>query len=171
MRSTLTLLLLGLGSIAMAQTPEILAAEFERARKITLSYLEAMPVDNYSFRPQDGTRTFSEQMLHAAQGTFNLIANATGMERRYAGKNLEKDVSLQNAVEVKRLVNESYDFAIEAIRGMDAQKFGDKVKSGPFEVTRFGWAFKAFEHIAHHRGQAAIYLRLAGVEPPAYQLF
>jgi uncharacterized damage-inducible protein DinB len=30
---------------------------------------------------------------------------------------------------------------------------------------------KALEHHAHHRGQAAVYLRLVGVAPPNQRLF
>jgi uncharacterized damage-inducible protein DinB len=157
--------------LGTAQTVDELVSEFERARKITLSYLDAMPPDKYGFRPKKEIRTFSEQILHASQGTFNLVANATGAERKYGDQNLEKDPALQSKAEVTRLVNESFDFAISAIQEMDSEKMGELVKAGPFEVTRFGWLLKAFEHITHHRGQTAIYLRLAGVEPPRYQLF
>ncbi len=54
---------------------------------------------------------------------------------------------------------------------MDPAQFEDIVERGPFKVTRLGWVQKAKEHINHHRGQTAVYMRLAGVTPPQYKLF
>ena len=63
------------------------------------------------------------------------------------------------------------DFAIEGIKQMDPATFEEIKESGPFKVTRLGWINKALEHVVHHRGQCAVYLRLSGVTPPQYQLF
>ena len=170
-RTLLFTLLSGLGFLTIGQTAQEMSAEFERARKITISYLEAMPADKYSFKPTDDVRSFSEQMLHAAQGTFNLVSNGTGAERKYVDSNLEKNLSFQNKEDVIRLTNESFDYAIESLGRLNETNQSENIKRGPFVVTRYGWTLKALEHLTHHRGQCAVYLRLAGVTPPQYQLF
>ena len=89
----------------------------------------------------------------------------------YADKNLEKESVFQTKAEVIRLVTESFDYAIEGIKTLDPNSLNEVIERGPFKVTRIGWLNKALEHVTHHRGQSAVYLRLAGVVPPKYQLF
>ena len=161
------------GFLVKAQNPTIdnLVADFERGKLLSLAYVDAMPEDQFNFKPTPETMSFAEQMLHTSMGTFGLSANASGSENPYAGKNLQKEESLQSKAEVRRLLEESFDFAIAGIKGMDPAHFEEIVERGPFKVSRLGWMHKAKEHIDHHRGQTAVYLRLAGITPPQYQLF
>ncbi len=161
------------GLMVTAQNPTIdnLVADFERGKALSLAYVDAMPEDKLNFKPTPETLSFAEQMLHTAQGTFGLSSNASGAENPYAGQNLQKDESLLSKAELKRILAESFDFAIAGTKSMDPNQFEEVVERGPFKVTRLGWMQKTKEHINHHRGQTAIYLRLAGVTPPQYKLF
>lgn len=161
------------GYVLTAQNPTIdnLVADFERGKALSLAYVDAMPEDQFNFKPTPETMSFAEQMLHTAQGTFGLSSNASGAENPYAGQNLQKDESLQTKADVKRLIAESFDFAIAGTKSMDPAQFEEVVERWKFKVTRLGWMQKTKEHIDHHRGQTAVYLRLAGVTPPQYQLF
>jgi uncharacterized damage-inducible protein DinB len=158
-------------SVAQESVKQELMYEFKRNKVLSLAYAQAMPEGEFGFRPAKGIRTYSAQLLHLAQGTINLTANGTGETRIYAGKNLEKDTSLQSKAEVIRLLTESFDQAIAGIQKLDADQLHEIVEKGPFKVTRLGWLIKATEHFSHHRGQCAIYLRLKEIEPPKYQLF
>ena len=162
-----------IGSLATAQNPTIdqLVADFERGKALSLAYVDAMPEDKFGFKPTPEILSFAEQMLHTAMGTFGLSSNGSGTENPYGGKNLMTDESMHSKTEVRRLLEESFDFAIAGIKGMDPGTFEEVVERGPFKVTRLGWIHKTKEHINHHRGQTAIYLRMAGVTPPQYQLF
>jgi len=171
MKTKLLLIALVISSASIAQSVEEFTADFERQKALTLAYIEAMPDDKFGYRPNDDVRSFAEQLLHAAQGTFNIASNGTGGDRMYAETNLEKEESFQTKEEVKRLVAESFDYAINGIKSMEAASFDEVVERGPFKVTRRGWLNKALEHVSHHRGQCAVYLRLSGVQPPRYQLF
>ncbi len=168
------LLFIGLiGLTATAQNPTIdnLVADFERGKALSLAYVDAMPEDKFSFKPTPEILSFAGQMLHTAMGTFGLSSNGSGAQNPYAGKNLMEDESLHSKTEVRRLLEESFDFAIAGVKSMDPAQFEEIVERGPFKVSRLGWIHKAKEHINHHRGQSAIYLRLAGVTPPQYKLF
>ncbi len=156
---------------AQNATIDQLVADFERGKALSLSYVDAMPEDKFGFKPTPEILSFGGQMLHSAMGTFGLSSNGTGSENPYGGKNLMLDESLQSKAEVRRVLAESFDFAIAGIKSMDPAQFEEIVERGPFKVTRLGWIHKAKEHNNHHRGQTAIYLRLAGVKPPQYQLF
>jgi len=145
--------------------------EWERAKVYTKEYLDAMPEDGTNFKPTPDIRSFAEQMLHLSQGNIGFAANATGKERPYAGKNLERMDEFKNKAALTKVVMECYDFVIDAIKGMDVSKFDEMVKRGNFENSRVVWINKAFEHQTHHRGQTTIYLRLKGVTPPNEKLF
>ncbi len=163
--------LLGVLSYAQNSTIDNLVADFERSKAMSLEYIDAMPEDQFNFKPTEGVRTFAAQMLHGAQGTIGLAANGTGEAPIYGDINIEQEASFQSKTEVRRIVAESFDFAIAGIQNMDPGKLDEVVVRGPYNVTRLGWIQKANEHVGHHRGQCAIYLRMKGITPPAYKLF
>ncbi|NNE03353.1 MAG: DinB family protein [Eudoraea sp.] len=173
MKNLLLFTLVLTGTICLAQnaTLDNLVADFERSKAMSLEYIDAMPEDQFSFKPTESVRTFAEQMLHGAQGTIGLAANGTGEAAIYGDINIEKEATFQSKTEVRRIVAESFDFAIAGIQNMDPATLSEIVTRGPYNVTRLGWIQKANEHVGHHRGQCAIYLRLKGITPPGYKLF
>lgn len=164
-------------TVGIAQTvaPDSLKAQlikdWERAKAYTAEYLAAMPADKYTAKPVEGIRSFAEQMLHLAQSSIGLSANGTGKTRIFPGYNMEKSATAQSKDSVSYYVNASYDFAIEGIKAMDANKLGEQVKRGNLNESRLSWIMKGFEHQTHHRGQCTIYIRLQGVTPPNERLF
>lgn len=161
---------------ANAQLADSLRAQFikdwQRAKAYTQEYLDAMPKDKYSFKAQDSVRSFAQQMLHLAQGNVGLISNGTGAQRlAWGARNLEQSTGAQSADSVIYFVLASYDYAIESLQNMDASKLTERNKRGNFDLDRFAWLLKAFEHQTHHRGQTTIYIRLLGIKPPNEKLF
>lgn len=161
---------------AKAQLADSLKAHFvkdwQRAKAYTKEYLDAMPKDKYNFKAQDSVRSFAQQMLHLAQGNIGLVANGTGATRlNWAGRNIEQSAGAQSPDSVNYFVMASYDFAIESLQNMDVAKLSERNKRGNFDLDRFAWLLKAFEHQTHHRGQATIYIRLVGIKPPNEKLF
>ncbi|MES2005119.1 MAG: DinB family protein [Bacteroidota bacterium] len=148
-----------------------LVKDWERAKSYTAEYLNTMPADKYGARAVDSIRSFAEQMLHLATGTIGLVANGTGAPRIFTGFNMEKSAGAQSKDSVTYYVNASYDYAINSIKAMDANKLGEHVKRGSFDETKLTWLLKAFEHQTHHRGQCTIYIRLQGIRPPNERLF
>lgn len=150
----------------------ILVKDWERAKAYTIEYLNAMPADKYGAYAVDSIkRSFAQQMLHLAQGTFGLSASGTGDARKYPGFNLEQSTGAQSKDSVMYYVSEAYDYTINGIKNMDAAKLGEHVKRGNFDETKLTWLMKSFEHQTHHRGQCTIYIRLQGIRPPNEKLF
>lgn len=150
-----------------------LVKDWERAKFYTLEYLDAMPNNKYSFRPNDSVRTFAQQMLHLAHDIIIMVSYGTGKERIWPEQNIESRITAHSADSVRYFVNTSYDYAIAAIKNMDAFKLAEKYKHPRrnLEEIRLAWLLKAFEHQTHHRGQTTIYIRLAGIKPPNERLF
>jgi uncharacterized damage-inducible protein DinB len=148
----------------------VLIGDWQRAKDYTREYLDAMPTNRYSFRPTDSTRTYALQMLHLARMNFMMISFGTGEKSARMKQNIEKSPALVFPDSVKAIVLESYDFAINSINKLEPRQLTERSKVGSFDLYRFVWIMKAFEHQTHHRGQMAVYLRLCGVVPPEEKL-
>lgn len=156
---------------AKAQNVAQAVKDWERAKAYTAEYIAAMPEDGISFKPTADVRSFAEQMLHIANANFMFAANATGKANPQQGNNLEKMDNYKTKAGLTGIVNDSYDYVINAVKAMSPAQMSEAIKLFNQDVTR-GQAFeKAFEHGTHHRGQTTLYLRLKGVKPPAEKLF
>ena len=173
MKTRITLVALFTGCLLVAQNSIIdgLVEDFERGKTLSLAYIEAMPADKFDFKPDDEALSFAVQMLHMAQGTAGLSANGTGAESPFGQANLTEDTANHSKEKIVEITTQAFDFVISSVKDMDPATFDEIIERGPFKVSRLGWVQKAKEHLNHHRGQTAVYLRLNGVKPPQYNLF
>jgi len=153
-----------------AQSNEQMLADWQRAKTYTKAYLDAMPEDGYSLKPTPEMRTFAQQMLHLADGTYFLVGSAIGKPGPLGKESAEKTIA-QTKEATTKAVMDSYDYVIAALKGMTAAQLQEMTKVAGKDITK-GMAFnKAFEHQTHHRGQTTVYLRLKGATPPQEMLF
>ena len=150
-----------------------MVTDWERAKAYTVDYLNTMPADKYSFKANDSTRSFAQQMLHLAGANVFLMMTAAGTPPLpWLSMTLENRASAQTKDSVMYYVTTSYDYCANTVKNADVNKWGEKVKVfNAYDVTRFAMMNKTFEHQDHHRGQTTIYIRLTGNKPPQERLF
>jgi uncharacterized damage-inducible protein DinB len=160
-------------SLTSADIKDQMVKDWERAKAYTVSYLNTMPADKYSFKAVDSIRSFAQQMLHLASGNVFLMSAAiSGAPLPWLMSDLEHSATAQKKDSVMYYVTASYDYCINAVKNLDLNKWGEKQKIfGQFDETRFALMNKTFEHQGHHRGQTTIYIRLQGIKPPDERLF
>ena len=164
-------LLLAATAFAKAQSVNEIVKEWERAKTYTREYLDAMPEAGYALKPKPEMRSFAEQMLHLTDANYGFTAAAAAVQVPAGGGQAEKTTDKSKA-NVTKLVMEGYDFVISSVKGMTPAQLAENTKLfGQFEMTKGMAIAKCFEHQTHHRGQTTVYLRLAGVTPPAEKLF
>ena len=167
--SLLTLFIFSFSSTQAADKEQMIK-EWERAKAYTKLYLETMPEDGYAFKPTPEIRSFAEQMMHIADANFGFAAMASGtkspIERGAAEKATDKSKEATT-----KMVLDSYDFVINAIKGMNDTQMGEMMKFAGRDMTKELAITKCFEHQTHHRGQATVYIRLKGIKPPNEMLF
>lgn len=148
-----------------------MTADWERAKTFTKEYLDAMPDDGYAFKPTPEIRSFADMMLHLTDANYGIASAASGKASPMKGS-MEKTATDKSKTAVTKAVMDSYDFVLDALKGMNEAQMGESVKVfGRFDVSREVALMKAFEHQTHHRGQTTVYLRLKGVKPPNEKLF
>ena len=173
MKTLITLFfVLGFSSLTFAQTSiDNMVKDWERAKAYTQEYLDAMPADKYDLKPTPEMRSFAEQMLHLTDGNYGFASAATGVASP-VGMGASEKTEDQSKENVTKLVMAGYDFVISSIKTMTPEQLaGTTTLFGRFEMTKGQALEKCFEHQTHHRGQATVYIRLAGATPPQEKLF
>lgn len=169
---TLMGLVFALASTAQTQTSvDDMVKDWERAKAYTKAYLDAMPDKDYGLKPTPDMRSFAGQMLHLTDANYAFASAATGEKSPLGMGEAEKttDLSKEN---VSKIVLAGYDFVINSLKKVKPAQLNESVKMfGRFDMTKKAALDKCFEHQTHHRGQATVYLRLAGVKPPQEMLF
>jgi uncharacterized damage-inducible protein DinB len=158
-------------SISLSEIKEQMVRDWVRAKEYTSDYLNTMESDKYSFKANDSTRSFAQQMLHLAW--MNVLYTSIATDQKplpWAKHSLQNSSSAQSKDSVMYYVMASYDYAIDAIKNSDVSKWGEIKKVLGAEVTRFALMNKVFEHQTHHRGQTTIYIRLLNMRPPNERL-
>ena len=64
-------------SFMLAEIKEQMVKDWQRAKEYTIEYLNTMPADKYTYKPNDSVRTFAGHMLHLASINvyFMFVAN------------------------------------------------------------------------------------------------
>lgn len=126
------------------------------AKELTIAVAEAMPAGDYNFKPNPEEMTFGEQIEHIAGANYNYCSRLSGAKSPF-----QKPASADKPTAMKVLA-ESFDYCTEAVQNVkDLDAPG---KMSPREIM-----LGVYAHMAHHRGQAEVYLRVKNIKPPEYK--
>lgn len=133
------------------------AKHWTTAKELTVAVAETMPDADYGFKPNPDEMSFGEQIVHIANANYIYCSRVAGSKSPFV-----KPETNDKATAIK-LVNESFAYCAETLA---AVKDFDK-QVGPMGVREV--LLGAYAHMAHHRGQAEVYLRVKGLKPPTYK--
>jgi uncharacterized damage-inducible protein DinB len=144
---------------------EIYVDHWRKSKDLTLKVAEAMPAENYDYKPFADARAFGGELQHLAQAE-GFYLGQLGKSRAPAAP--RGDTS--KAATVKYLTA-NFDWAIGVVGQLataDLTKdFGGG--RGP-SMTGLDLLYGAMIHTAHTRGYGEMYLRNKGVVPPNYDV-
>ena len=151
----------------------MMIADWQWAKEYTMAYIAAMPESGINLKPTDSVRSFAEQMLHLTSANVGFTAQVTGLPPTIEDvRGLEKNESYKNKAALTEVVGKGYDYVIASLEATANEKINEKITLfGQFEMTGADAMHKAFIHQNHHRGQCAVYIRLAGGTPASMKLF
>lgn len=151
-------------------TKDQLLKHWQGHRNLTRRVIEAFPEDKLFNHTIGGMRPFSEmalELLHMAAPGIKGVATGEWNEFGEIAKADSKKP------ETKKELLELWDWSTEQI-----DKYWEQVPDGRFQETdvAFGqWEGQTWWHLfyfidneIHHRGQAYVYLRSLGIEPPLF---
>lgn len=139
-----------------------MAPRWATSKTYTLAFVSKMPEEHYDFRPVPEINSFARQVMHIGEGNYLLASAVKGVTKPQQGP---KDV---NRASLTKFLSESFDYAAEVIGSLSDAAAGETVPFFFQKILRRELCFRLLDHVAHHRGQLVIYLRLKGIAPPDY---
>ena len=137
-----------------------LIKKWEGNKTFTLNVLKAMPEEYYDFKPVEGMMSFYDQVSHIASG-FNFHLKAAGLNTvpKLKGKDKASLITAYTKI---------FDEIINILKRTDTNFLRQEKDLWYGETTKGRILNLMDNHLAHHRGQLIVYLRLKGVKAPGY---
>src|SRR5579863_7728973 len=148
---------------AQGSSKTIFAKHWQTAKEFTLAVAEAMPGDGYDFKPNPEELSFGQLMIHIAAQNSDSCASAAGT------KPLAEPAATDRQTAIKFLT-ETFDKCAKELDAMPLEQLDKEVykfRNQPVLAREALWY--TFTHMAHHRGQAEVYLRVKNIKPPAWR--
>jgi uncharacterized damage-inducible protein DinB len=138
---------------------------FDALSKLSVQVAQAMPPDQYSFRPHPDSMTFGELMMHIAGTNFAFCAGLRDSDppAMPSPATTDKDA-------VVKVLSGSFDYCSTVIPSLSDAQLGQYHNSPDGRLLGREILLAMYVHVAHHRGQAEIYLRDKGIKPPSYMV-
>lgn len=158
------------GAMATTGAAGVLTQDFSKhwttAKDLTIAVAEAMPAEDYGFKPVPEEMSFGEQMMHIADANYGYCAFLSDAKSPFV--ELPKDAKVEKTEAVKQLAA-SFDYCSTVFSKVTDAQLDATHGSGERKPTTRDAMLSVLIHMAHHRGQAEVYLRLKGVKPPEYK--
>ncbi|MDL5512244.1 DinB family protein [Arenibacter sp. M-2] len=147
-------------------TSQELLDHWQGHRALTRRAMEVFPEEAFFTHTIGGMRTFADMVMEL------LAIAGPGIKEIATGKTAPFNEHLEHGNKKEGLL-ELWDIATDEINSFWAQireeQFQQKIKIfGQYEGTVWSSIFYFIDNEIHHRGQAYVYLRSLGIEPPAF---
>ena len=139
------------------------AKHFGALKSLTVAVAEAMPVDHWEFRPHPESMNFGALMSHIATTNYQFCAGLKDTEPPQLSKANDRDG-------VIKFLSDSFDYCSGVIDHLTEQQLAATHSTPDGKLTGRETLLAMYIHVAHHRGQAEIYLRDNEIKPPGYRI-
>ena len=153
-------------SAASKQFIESFTKRWSAAKDLAVAVAKAMPAESYDFKPVPEEMSFGKQILHLAQANYGKCAVIAEVKSPYPEP--AEGAKVEKAAAVKDLAA-SFDYCTKTLDDFDTAKLFHMRAWGTGHFSPMDMMLGLMVHMAHHRGQAEVYLRAKGITPPKYK--
>lgn len=143
------------------------SAEFAKhwlvAKDLAVAVAQAMPAESYDFKPVPEEMSFGQQIFHIAQANDSYCSAAAKSKSPFV-----KPEKTDNKDAAIKALGESFDYCAGIASSMTDDQLNEMRPRGKSSVSGRELLLGVQTHMAHHRGQAEVYLRVKGIKPPDY---
>jgi uncharacterized damage-inducible protein DinB len=169
-RAILTLVVLASLSSFVAHGPAAPATpageysiHFGALTQLSIAVAQAMPADKYNFRPHPESMNFGELMSHIANTNYAFCASLQDSPAPTQLSPTDKDG-------IVKYLSDSFSYCSTVIPTLTETQMTSIHSSPDGKLPGREVLLAMYIHVAHHRGQAEIYLRDNGIKPPSYKI-
>lgn len=143
----------------------IFVDHWKKSKDLTLKVAEAMPAEDYSYKPFPEAQSFGGEMQHLAQAEgFYLGLLGKGRAPAAPRNDQSKDTTI-------KYLTSNFDWAVGAIGQLTDADLTRTFSAGRGpSMTGLEILYQAMIHTAHTRGYAEMFLRNKGIVPPTYNV-
>ena len=145
------------------------AKHFAALSELSVAVAQAMPPDLYGFRPHPESMDFGQLMSHIATTNYQFCASL----KDSAPPDLPSPASVDKDKDkdaVVKFLTDSFDYCSAVIPNLTEEQLSTPHSSPDGRLLGREILLAMYIHVAHHRGQAEIYLRDKGIKPPGYKI-
>ena len=139
------------------------ARHFAALSKLSVAVAQAMPADQYGFRPHPESMNFGELMYHIATTNYQFCAGLKDTTTPSLPSPADRD-------SIIKFLSDSIDYCASVIPTLTDEQLTAAHDSPDGHLPGRDILLAMYIHVAHHRGQAEIYLRNKGIKPPPYRI-
>ena len=143
---------------------ETFVDHWKKSKALTLKTAEAMPPENYDFKPFPEARAFGTEQQHLGQAEGYYLGRLGKGAAPAAPKG-----DITKAATVAYLTA-SFDWAIGVVGQLTSADLTKTFGQGKQAASGLELLYQAMIHTAHTRGYGEMYLRIKGVVPPTYDV-
>ncbi len=158
-----SLLFAGDASAAPANAAGEYAAHFAALSKLSIAVSQAMPADQFAFRPHPDSMNFGQLMSHIATTNYQFCAGLKDSDPPALPSPTEKEW-------IVKFLSDSFEYCSAVIPNLTEEQLNQTHNSPDGRLSGREVLLAMYIHVAHHRGQAEIYLRDKGIKPPQYRI-
>ncbi len=157
-----------MANIGFAQQDDVKQAfleKWENSKNYLLAIAEAMPEEDFDFKPTERQMSFKEQLLHIEDNMLWLkdsyILNTPVKREKTKATTISKEAIVES-------LTNSFGLVYNAVLQMPDSQLNDIVEFFAGPKSKLQILNLLQDHLTHHRGQLIVYLNLNKVEPPKY---
>jgi uncharacterized damage-inducible protein DinB len=138
--------------------------------ELTLDVAEAMPEEQYAFKPEEGAMTFGEQLIHCtyvADAIIDIFLKGNS-DRKFEAP----DAKIMTKSEIIAAIKGFQINAVAILNEFSEEELAEKVNLfGQIDTFKKEAFYFVRDHITNHRAKANLYVRISGNKPAAYGYF
>ena len=154
-------------AVCAAVPPATPAAEYSRhlaaLSQLSIAVADAMPAEKYGFRPHPESMSFGELISHIATTNYQFCAGLKDSHPPAVPSASDKSA-------IVKFLSDSFQYCSTVINGLTEAQLNATHNSPDGNLPGREVLLAMYVHVAHHRGQAEIYLRDNGIKPPRYRV-
>ena len=143
---------------------KLVADDLQGSAKKIMDLADAMPAEDYNWRPMDGVRSVAEVYVHIAMSNYFILSYLGSPMPQGFDQNAEKKMT--DKKDIMNFLKQSFDDAQKFLAGYGDTDY-DTVVELPFgKFTKEQVLMLAATHAHEHLGQSIAYARTNHITPP-----
>lgn len=160
----LFMLLISLNMNAQNNVISAFLMKWENSKNYLLEIAEAMPEEQYNYKPTERQMTFMEQLLHI-RSNMVWLSESYFVDSTYVKS---EKIDPKTKTEILQELTIAFDKVTNIVKNVPLSNLTTEVDFFAGPKSKLQILNLLQDHVTHHRGQIIVYLNLNNIQLPKY---